>query len=249
MSFLNLSGRRLWYEIQGRGKHLLFLHPNAMSSELFRPLLPLYTDRFTVVLVDLLGHGRSDRLPAFPENFWAAGAEQIKVLIESLHLSDLCLLGVDGGAVTALHTALRCPGQVSAVIADGLAGLESRQKGDDFRLQRAAQKLSSQGQQLWQRMHGPDWEQVLDADTEMFLCHLAAGGRFFAPGQLEKLVCPLLFTAVRGDEVAPQAEEAVIQLAQGLPQARSYIFGSGRHPALLSNPQEFAEVAAAFAAM
>ena len=47
----------------------------------------------------------------------------------------------------------------------------------------------------------------------------------------------------------PQAEESAIRFAEKLPQGRAYIFGSGRHPALLSNPEEFSEVAAAFAGL
>ena len=248
MSFLSCSGYKLWYDVQGQGPCLILLHPNAMSSRLFEPILPLYTRRFQVFTLDFLGHGRSDRLAAFPTDFWQDAAAQVLTLADTLHLRDITLLGVDGGAAVALNAAMQGSGRIARVIADGFSGEAALQNPDVLRLQRAAMKFSQEGQALFSRMHGDHWEDVLDADTSMMARHAAAGASAFSAPP-ESLNLPVLFTAVRQDQLFPQAEESAIRFAEKLPQGRAYIFGSGRHPALLSNPEEFSEVAAAFSGL
>jgi pimeloyl-ACP methyl ester carboxylesterase len=70
--FFSYNGKKIFYETQGDGKPLVFLHGNTSSSKLFKPMLPLYKD-FQVILIDFLGYGRSDRLKKFPVELWKEG--------------------------------------------------------------------------------------------------------------------------------------------------------------------------------
>ena len=91
MSFFSYNGKKIFYETQGDGKPLVFLHGNTSSSKLFKPMLPLYKD-FQVILIDFLGYGRSDRLKKFPVELWKEEARQTIALLDEWRClgSDQC---------------------------------------------------------------------------------------------------------------------------------------------------------------
>ena len=66
MSYFNYQSKKIYYKETGSGKPIVFLHGNTASSRMFELILPLYEDKFHVILIDFLGHGKSDRLEEFP---------------------------------------------------------------------------------------------------------------------------------------------------------------------------------------
>ena len=48
---------------------MLLLHGNSVSSKMFQGIIDLYKEDYKVILIDFLGHGRSDRLEQFPTDF------------------------------------------------------------------------------------------------------------------------------------------------------------------------------------
>ena len=59
MSYFYYQSKRIYYTESGNGAPVLFLHGNTASSKMFELLLPLYEERFHVILIDFLGHGLS----------------------------------------------------------------------------------------------------------------------------------------------------------------------------------------------
>lgn len=84
MSYFMYQSKKIYYSETGNGKPVVFLHGDTASSRMFEPLLPLYEERFRVILVDFLGHGRSDRLTEFPADLWQEEARQTVALLEHL---------------------------------------------------------------------------------------------------------------------------------------------------------------------
>ena len=76
---------------------------------MFELLLPLYEDLFHVILIDFLGHGKSDRIEEFPAELWMEEARQTIALLEHLKLEKVNLVGTSGGAWVAVNTALERP--------------------------------------------------------------------------------------------------------------------------------------------
>ena len=68
MSYFYYQTKRFITQNQ-KGKPVLFLHGNTASSRMFELLLPLYEDQFHIILIDFLGHGKSDRLEEFRQIF------------------------------------------------------------------------------------------------------------------------------------------------------------------------------------
>ena len=129
MSYFIYGSKRIFYQITGSGKPIIFLHGDTASSKMFEMLLPLYSKHFKVILIDFLGNGKSERIEKFPKDLWYSQAEQTISLLEYLDLGKVNLIGTSGGAWVAVNAALERPDLVGKVIADSFDG---RTLADNF---------------------------------------------------------------------------------------------------------------------
>ena len=243
MLFFQYCEHSIFYEEYGAGEPLIFLHGNTASSKLFQPLVPLYAGRFRCILIDFLGNGRSGRVTAFSPGLWHDEALQAAALAEHLQCRGAVLIGTSGGAWAALNAALERPELFRAAVADSFDG---RTLGSRFSQkllsERAAAKADPQARQFYEWCQGPDWETVVDLDTEALLkCAEEQRPLFHRP--LEELRLPVLLLGSRGDRLCredlPQEYE---EMAASMPRASVHIFEQGGHPAILTNAEQAAEV-------
>ena len=68
MSYFNYQSKKIYYKETGSGKPIVFLHGNTASSRMFELILPLYEDKFHVILIDFLGHGNQTGWKNFRRN-------------------------------------------------------------------------------------------------------------------------------------------------------------------------------------
>lgn len=166
MSYFYYQRKKIYYTEAGKGEPVLFLHGNTASSKMFELLMPLYEDRFHVILIDFLGHGNSDRLEEFPANLWIEEARQTVALLEHLKLGRVNLVGTSGGAWVAINAALERPELVGKVVADSFDG---RTLADDFSENLIQERTSSRTDQMavefYRWCQGEDWECIVDMDT------------------------------------------------------------------------------------
>jgi pimeloyl-ACP methyl ester carboxylesterase len=102
--YLELPDGRVWFDEQGSGDPVVFIHGGAVDSRFFDPLMPHLTDRFRVIRVDLWGHGRSpDRHAPFTLDSFASEVAQV---IERVANGRAHVVGHSIGAVVALTLAL-----------------------------------------------------------------------------------------------------------------------------------------------
>lgn len=242
MSYFNYQSKKIYYSEQGEGKPVVFLHGNAVSSRMFELLLPLYTEQFHVILIDFLGHGRSERLPKFPVDLWQEEARQTIALLEHLGYEKASLVGTSGGAWVAINTALLRPDLVGRIVADSFDG---RTFAEDFSenlvKERASAKNDVQAVRFSEWCHGKDWEKIVQLDTESLL-QCAAENRplFWKP--LDQLSNELLLLGCLGDEMTrsdfPKEYEEMAEITN----AQICIFEGGFHPAIVSNAEQAAAV-------
>lgn len=240
-------GRSMFYQEAGEGPVLIFLHGNTASSRLFEPLLPLYTPHFRCVLLDFLGNGRSDRVESFPADLWQEEARQALALIRAAGYERPCLLGTSGGAWAAMNAALLAPGAVGAVVADSFDG-RSIHPGfaRDLTAERDRAKRDKAAREFYAWCQGPDWEAVVDRDTDALL-RCAASGRPLFCGPLEQMRPPVLLMGSREDPMCRQdLEEEYKAMAAQMPHAAVRLFASGGHPAILSRAEAAKEEILAF---
>jgi pimeloyl-ACP methyl ester carboxylesterase len=112
------SGRRLGYETYGTGDRILvLLHGLLMDARLNRGLARALASRgHRVVLLDLLGHGASDKPVHAAEYRVDVYAEQVIGLLDHLRAQRAVVGGLSLGANVSLHVAARHPDRVQGLV-------------------------------------------------------------------------------------------------------------------------------------
>jgi pimeloyl-ACP methyl ester carboxylesterase len=113
--FLDINGSRLYYYAagsRGAGEPIVLLHGFPTSSHLWSAVVPLLPPGHRVVVLDLLGFGRSD-----PPKAGAVGlrahADRLVAVLDMLGINFACLVGHDIGGGIAQSVAVRYPHRVS----------------------------------------------------------------------------------------------------------------------------------------
>jgi pimeloyl-ACP methyl ester carboxylesterase len=115
---LEWEGRRLAYETHGEGDRLLvLLHGLLMDARLNRGLARALAARgHRVVLLDLLGHGHSDKPRHAAEYRMDVYADQVVGLLDHLRADRAVIGGISLGANVSLHVAAHHPELVQGLV-------------------------------------------------------------------------------------------------------------------------------------
>lgn len=242
------QGRTCYFEEFGVGTPLVFLHGNTASSAMFRELCASFAQYYKVVLIDFLGHGRSQRVARFAADLWVDEARQAIAFLEQRGYSGVNLIGSSGGALVAINAALERPDLVNKVIADSFEGeTPLPQVIKTIKAERETSKSDPQSRAFYASMHGDDWESVVDCDTAAILEHARTVGRFFSR-PLREMRRDILLTGSEQDEfVGPGFFEKIYSgLIRKMGRGEMALFQRGGHPAALSNGPEFCKLALNF---
>ncbi|MCR2033560.1 alpha/beta fold hydrolase [Anaerofustis stercorihominis] len=243
MSYFKYKNKNVYYREIGEGKPVMFLHGNAVSSKMFKPILSLYKNNFKVILIDFLGSGKSDRVETFDTDLWIDQGKQVIKLIKYLGYDKVNLIGTSGGAWAAINAALYCPELINKVVADSFDG---RKLGDTFKEDLIEERISTKKsiftKYFYKWCHGKDWENPVDKDTEV-LIKMAEEDvpLFYRP--IKELSVPLLLTGSMKDEMIKkdfitEYEEMIFEIGAG----DIHIFEKGKHPAIISNAKEASKI-------
>lgn len=231
----------LYYETHGPldAPALLLLHGNTASSAVFAALVPSLAERRRIILVDLLGHGRSSRYGELPRHLWEENAGAISALLDSLQIDRLDLLGTSGGAIVALNIALIDPGRVRRIVADSFFG---RRILPEEAVSLAAGRERAMDERalarFWEGLHGKDWREVVTTDT-ILITEFARRRLPLYVGDPGHLAAPVLITGTAEDDLIPDAPERLREFGATLPRGEVIIFDRGSHPAMFSNAAPF----------
>ncbi|ADY55466.1 alpha/beta hydrolase fold protein [Syntrophobotulus glycolicus DSM 8271] len=251
MSHFYFHNQRIYYTEFGAGAPLLLLHGNTASSNLFAEIAQRYRKDFQVVLIDFLGHGKSDRLDEFPADLWFHQAEQVIAFLREKQYPKANIIGSSGGALVAVNIGLEAPELVNKVIADSFEGEKPIiALTENITEDREASKLDAETRMFYSSMHGSDWEQVVDNDTRAMIRHQKEIGGFFHK-DLGSFQPDILLTGSLEDEfasaLAPDYFEKVYgELLAKIGHGKMHLFDTGGHPALLTNQDGFYQLSLEF---
>lgn len=113
--FVDVAGARLYYYAagtRGAGEPIVFVHGFPTSSYLWHETVRHIPAGHRVVVLDLLGFGRSDR-PMGRALTLQAHAERVVALLDELRISQCTVVGHDIGGGIAQLLALRWPARIS----------------------------------------------------------------------------------------------------------------------------------------
>jgi pimeloyl-ACP methyl ester carboxylesterase len=109
-----IHGLKLHYMTAGHGTPLILLHGYAETSLMWKPIIPLLAQRFTVIAPDLPGIGDSD-IPADGLDMKSA-AIRIHDLAKSLGVEKAEVVGHDIGLMVAYAYAAQFPTEVTKLV-------------------------------------------------------------------------------------------------------------------------------------
>ncbi len=150
--FVDVGGARLYYYAagsRGAGEPVVLVHGFPTSGHLWSEVVPLLPAGHRVVVVDLLGYGRSDR-PGDHALGIGAHADRLLALLDVLHIREAAMVGhgVGGGIVQSL--AVRFPARVRRLCLVSSVAFDA---------------WPSRTARFWKRLHGlvsvapPSWLQ------------------------------------------------------------------------------------------
>ena len=90
------DGATLYYEQQGEGTPIIFIHGVWMSSRFFHNQLSFFSKQYQTILLDLRGHGNSSHTPY--GHTISTYARDVHEFINNNRLKDVILVGWSMGA-------------------------------------------------------------------------------------------------------------------------------------------------------
>lgn len=149
--FVDIDGCRLYCYAsgsRGAGDPIVLVHGCFMSSHLWHDMLPRMPAGHRVLVLDLLGHGRSD--PPYGRSMTvAAHAERTAALLDIMGVQQATIVGHGVGAAIATRVAADRRDRIArlALVSPALLGRDAR----DARVSRRMRRIA--------RMH-PFWKRV-----------------------------------------------------------------------------------------
>jgi pimeloyl-ACP methyl ester carboxylesterase len=112
---LSIDGLPIHYEVQGEGlPGLVFIHGWSCNRRHWQQQMAYFALQYTVVAIDLGGHGDS----GLDRAVWtmAAFAEDIAAVVEKLGLTQIVLIGHSLSGTIVVEAAQRLPAQVIGIV-------------------------------------------------------------------------------------------------------------------------------------
>ena len=117
---VTVNDKKIYYEAYGEGSPLLLLHGYSLSSQSWKPYVADFEASYSVYIVDLTGHGKSD---AFSEDLSIRDvAEDVNALASALGLESVKAIGFSFGGDVLYQLALISPTLIESMITIGAVG-------------------------------------------------------------------------------------------------------------------------------
>jgi len=116
--YKEVNGIKMYYEIYGSGKPLVFLHGSGGSIRNARPKIDYFKQYFKVIAIDSRAHGKSIDSTT-KDVTYEQMAYDIKVLLDSLNIDSAYVSGQSDGGILGLLLAINYPKKISKLATYG----------------------------------------------------------------------------------------------------------------------------------
>ncbi|MBF6440242.1 alpha/beta hydrolase [Nocardia cyriacigeorgica] len=160
MATLAIDGVEIYYEQHGTGDEVLLVHGAAASGRWFGELIPRLAAHYRVIVPDLRGLGRSQRVaPLTRPQTWVADLWR---LLDELGLDRVHVAGVSLGSRIAGRLALENAARVRTLTVDApIVGLSVSGNASLNTVFTTVDPDSAQAEE-WRQLHGADWRDAVD---------------------------------------------------------------------------------------
>lgn len=187
-----INGVKLHYITAGHGAPLILLHGYAETSLMWKPIIPVLAERFTVIAPDLPGIGDSD-IPAHGLDMKSA-AIRIHDLAKSLGVQKAEVVGHDIGLMVAYAYAAQFASEVTKLVLmdaflPGVEGWEAVYNNPNiwhFRFNGPTPEALVQGRErtyfeyFWNDLAADKTRSIPEADRKAYTAAYARPGRMHA---------------------------------------------------------------------
>lgn len=251
------------YEITGTGPALVCLHGFTGTMATWKPFIEVWQKQFTVITIDLPGHGETVTESPIPMNVCCA---QINKLLESLQIDTFHLLGYSLGGRTALAFASLYPAKIKSLVLESASpGLKTAGEREDRMNQddQLAERIEMEGieafTEFWtnialfesQRSLPKTVQESLEAERlnqsesglAMSLRTMGTGCQDAFWDTLGVLKFPVLLIAGELDEKFTEINQ---EMAELLPKSKLEVIKDAGHAIHLEQPDTFVVLVANF---
>ena len=244
MAEIEINGKKLYYEIHGRGETVVLLHHGFGSSLMWKNIRPgLVENGYQVVMYDRRGYGRSEGGEDFldfhlsdrycPESVDELGQLAVWLGLEAFHLVGQC-----EGGVVALQFAARYPRRVMSVTAASTLCYSDIDMTEFNRnkFPKSFYELPDEVRAKMMEWHGPDRAEVY---YEQFRTRGGAygSGKFDLRGVLAMVQSPGL--VLYPDRSALFEVEQGVEMFRGLPKGELAVLPYCGHNSYEYQPAEY----------
>ncbi len=228
---VKLKDAKLYYETYGSGEPLLLLHGDSQSIYAFNYQIGDLSKKYKVIAVDTRGQGKSTDETTGPLSY-DLFADDMKQLLDSLHIKKASILGWSDGGNTGLIMAVKYPAYVNKLAIMGANLFPTNEALPDTVLKQVKQELG-------------EWQKRTDAHSKMearlFTMLLSEPHLTF--NEIKKIKSPVLVMAGQHDLILEKHTRAI---AAAIPNSKLVIFKNATHYAPVEIPKEFNETVLKF---
>ena len=159
MAVSKIDGVDIYYETSGQGEPLLLIHGAAASGLWFGDLPARLTQTHKVIMPDLRGLGRSQRIAELEgPRVWV---QDMWRLLDVLGANKVHIIGVSLGSRIAGRMALERPERLFSLTVDApIIGISAHGASALKNVFGAVEEGSPQARE-WAKLHGPDWRDAV----------------------------------------------------------------------------------------
>lgn len=252
MAFFDHDGCSLHYEEYGHGAPVLLVHGLGSSCQDWEYQIPALSTQYRVVVVDVRGHGRSDKprerysIPAF--------SADIEALLEHLNLGPVHYVGLSMGGMIGFQLAVDRPELLKSLTIVNSAPEVKIKSAKDFwqyaKRWTLARLVSMEtigkglGKNLFPKPEQSDLRRKIATrwaqnDKRAYLASFDAIVGWGVRERLSRISCPTLIVTADKDYTPVELKAEYIRL---IPDARLQIIADSRHATPLDQPDEFNRV-------
>lgn len=252
MPFLESRGRRIYYERQGAGPAVLFLHGAGSNAATWWQQLPAFGARHTCITMDIRCFGRSVApVQEFALDLFVADAIAV---LDREEIQRAAIVGQSLGGFIGLKTALDHPRRVAAFAAcDSSLAIDHPVLLETIARRQVTQKAVSVEQrslgrwfldnhpakaQLYAQINhfNPSAHSIPSAEWGGALAELLAPGQLIPLSALRQVACPTLLLVGSEDPIVPVG---VMREVQGLVRGSELaVIADAGHSAYFEKPEE-----------
>lgn len=259
--FAEVDGASLYYEVAGLGEPLVLVHAGIADRRMWDGQLGAFAERHKVIRYDMRGFGRSET----PEGAPFSHQDDLRGLLDSLHIERAGFVGSSIGAKIVLDFTLDQPGRARALVlvCPAVSGFESDEEPPDeweelVKADEAGdlERVSELEVRIWVDGHhrGPELVDpaVRDLVREMNLIALQNESALGeerpadppAVKRLAEIRVPVL--VITGELDRPEVNARADLLARSIARAQKVVVSDTAHVPNMEKPGEFNRVVLGF---